>query len=85
MRTFVQELLDHCYALEPLPQRHPLVRRYARAGIRRAVHGNYLIFYRISAQIVGVVHILHGARDYESILAVQPGETTDLTEAQTQE
>jgi hypothetical protein len=32
------------------------------------VHGNYLIFYRVHAQleIVEVIHILHGARDYES-------------------
>jgi toxin ParE1/3/4 len=32
------------------------------------VHGNYLIFYRIDPDHVVVVHVLHGARDYEAIL-----------------
>jgi plasmid stabilization system protein ParE len=30
------------------------------------VHGNYLIFYRIDPD--HVVHVHHGARDYEAIL-----------------
>jgi toxin ParE1/3/4 len=31
-------------------------------------HGNYLIFYRVSAELVEVVHILHGAMNYSAIL-----------------
>ncbi|MFD2183895.1 type II toxin-antitoxin system RelE/ParE family toxin [Rhodoplanes azumiensis] len=37
-------------------------------GIRRRTHGNYLIFYRIEDDEVQVLHVLHGARDYTSIL-----------------
>ena len=33
-----------------------------------APHGNYLIFYRIADDTVEVLHVLHGARDYENIL-----------------
>lgn len=32
------------------------------------MHGSYLIFYRIEAERIVVVHVLHGAVDYESIL-----------------
>ena len=42
--------------------------RYESAGIRRRVYGNYLIFYRVNVSAVEVLHILHGARDYEQII-----------------
>lgn len=42
--------------------------RYERHGIRRRVHGNYLIFYRVETAKVVIVHILHGAIDYGAIL-----------------
>lgn len=32
------------------------------------MHGNYLIFFRVSDEAVDVLHILHGARDYEKLL-----------------
>ena len=68
--SFVDEHIDHCYTLAELPRRYPLVPRYEDHGIRRCVHGNYLIFYRVHAEldIVQVIHILHGARDYASLL-----------------
>lgn len=66
--SFVQELLDHCEWLAELPRRHPLVPRYERYGIRRCVHADYLIFYRVGTDRVDVIHILHGAQDYEPLL-----------------
>jgi toxin ParE1/3/4 len=41
---------------------------YEDKGIRRRVHGNYLIFYRIAEAGVEVLRILHGAQDYERAL-----------------
>jgi addiction module RelE/StbE family toxin len=66
--SFVDELIDHCYTLADLPRRYPLVPRYEHWGIRRCVHGNYLIFYRVREDAVDIVHVLHGAMDYESML-----------------
>jgi plasmid stabilization system protein ParE len=66
--TFVGELLDCCYDLTDQPRVYPLVPRYERWNIRRRVHGNYSIFYRVREELVEVVHILHGARDYEAML-----------------
>jgi plasmid stabilization system protein ParE len=66
--SFVDELIDHCYTLADLPRRYPLVPRYEHWGIRRSVYGNYLIFYRVREDAVDIVHVLHGAMDYESML-----------------
>jgi len=66
--TFVAELIDHCYALGEMPRRFPLIPRYEHWGIRRCVCGNYLIFYRVRDEAIDIVHVLHGARDYESLL-----------------
>ncbi|WP_400769598.1 type II toxin-antitoxin system RelE/ParE family toxin [Methylosinus sporium] len=66
--SFVRELREICEGLGDMPKRFPLAPRFERAGIRRRVHGNYLIFYRIGRETVEVVHVLHGAMDYEPLL-----------------
>ncbi len=42
--TFVNELLDRCYALADIPRAYPLVPRYERFSVRRCVYRDYLIF-----------------------------------------
>ena len=69
--TFVAELREACMTLAHLPEGYALVPRYENEGIRRRVYGNYLIFYRINVDDIDVLHILHGARDYE--LVIFPG------------
>jgi toxin ParE1/3/4 len=66
--TFIAELRRRCEALAHTPRRFPLIPRYEKKGVRRVVHGNYLIFYRIDAQKIDVLRILHGAMNYEKIL-----------------
>ena len=66
--SFVDELLDRCLALAATPRAYPLVPRYERFGIRRCVHGDYLIFYRLQPEQIAVIHILQGARDIEALL-----------------
>ncbi len=66
--SFVQELRGKCEALADNPLAFPLVPRYEGFGIRRRVHGNYLIFYRVGAEKVVIVHVLHGALDYAAVL-----------------
>jgi plasmid stabilization system protein ParE len=65
---FVRELRAQCMGLAPFPERFPLVPRYEKHDIRHRVHGNYLIFYRVEAGKVIVIHILHGAMDYAEVL-----------------
>jgi toxin ParE1/3/4 len=70
--SFVEELLDRCQALADTPRAYPLVPRYERFGIRRCVHGDYLIFYRLHQEVDEVIHILQGARDIEALLFQSP-------------
>lgn len=67
-RSFVDELLEKARRIGERPEAWPLVPRYSDRGVRRRVHGAYLIFYRIEAERVVVLHVLHGARDYEALL-----------------
>src|SRR5258708_6120114 len=66
--TFVGELRQRCESLSQMPFGYSVVPRYEHLGIRRRVSRDYLIFYRISGDTVEVLHVLHGARDYEPIL-----------------
>lgn len=66
--TFVHELRERCIGLGRFPKRFPLVPRYEQHGLRHCVHGNYLIFYRVEAEAILVLHVLHGAMDYSRIL-----------------
>ena len=66
--TFVRELRRSCEGIGALPLAFRLLPRHEKSGIRRRVHGNYLIFYKISGQVVTIIHILHGAMDYEAVL-----------------
>jgi toxin ParE1/3/4 len=66
--TFVSELYDRCQRLGNMARAFPLLPDWEASGIRRRVYGNYLIFYRIGGDAVEVLHVLHGAQDYEAIL-----------------
>ncbi|NNU38592.1 type II toxin-antitoxin system RelE/ParE family toxin [Rhizobium sophorae] len=62
--SFVRELRSKCEDLVDSPDGFALVPRYEPHGIRRRIHGNYLIFYRVENAKVVIVHVLHGATDY---------------------
>lgn len=64
----VRELRERCESLPDAPRGYPLVPRYEHLGIRRRPFGWFLIFYRVGQDAIEVIHILHGARDYESLL-----------------
>jgi plasmid stabilization system protein ParE len=66
--TFVRELRAECVKLGPQPRAYPLVDRLATRELRRRSWRNYLIIYEVRTRDVLVVHVLHGARDYESLL-----------------
>lgn len=66
--TFIEELRAKCLGLGDFSERFPLAPRYEEHGVRRRVHGNYLIFYRVEPDKVTVIHILHGAMDYAAIV-----------------
>lgn len=67
-RSFVRELQVKAREVGDMPRAFPLVPRYEHHGIRRRPYRDYLIFYRIEEDRIVIVHIMHGARDYEALL-----------------
>lgn len=74
-QSFVDELLRSADKILDAPAGYPLVTDFASRGIRRRVHGKYLIFYLVDDQEAGgeivILRVLHGARDYGSLLEVE--------------
>ena len=66
--SFVAELHERCQRLGDMPRAWPLLPNWEDHGVRRRVYGSYLIFYKIGSDAVEVLHILHGATDYEKVL-----------------
>ncbi|GGA85598.1 plasmid stabilization protein [Brucella endophytica] len=66
--SFVNEIRIKCKALVHSPNGFPLVARYEEYGIRRRMHGSYVIFYRVEEERIVILRILHGAMDYAAIL-----------------
>jgi plasmid stabilization system protein ParE len=62
--SFVNEIVDAGEAISDMPRAFPLVPRLEEQGIRRRNFGRYLIFYRVEAGSVQILHVAHGARDY---------------------
>ena len=69
--TFIEELEAACLGLGTNPNRFQLVPGHELSGVRRRVHGAYLIFYRVDSDRVTILRILHGARDYEPLLFLE--------------
>lgn len=68
---FTEELEAKALQIGDMPRAFPLLPRYEHYGIRRRTYRDYLIFYRIEDDRISVVHILHGARNYETLLFPQ--------------
>ena len=66
--SFVRELSRSCLELADMPEAWPIVPRYEHHGVRRRVHGRYLIFYRVAEGRITILHVLNGAMDVEAIL-----------------
>lgn len=65
---FVRSLVSRAHAIARFPSAYPVVETYQHRGIRRCVHGKYLIVYRVSGDVVEILHFVHGARNLSAIL-----------------
>lgn len=66
--SFVSELQKACDALGCMPRAFQVIIKRGKSQIRRKPYFDYLIFYRIKQETVEILHVLHGARDYEAVL-----------------
>jgi plasmid stabilization system protein ParE len=66
--SFAKELRQRCFGLASFPRRFPQHSGHEEAGIYKAVHAGYLIFFKLDDQVLSVIRIIHGAVDYAHLL-----------------
>ncbi|KFL30050.1 plasmid stabilization protein [Devosia riboflavina] len=66
--SFVLEISERCEDLSDMADAFPLVPRYEHTKVRRRPFRNYVIFYRVIADRVDMLHILNSAQDCEAVL-----------------
>jgi toxin ParE1/3/4 len=65
--SFLGEIETHCHKMADMPTAFPK-RDDLSPGLRMAVHGNYLIFFRIQDDTVRIERIVHGSRQLHELL-----------------
>jgi len=73
-QTFSRELRARALQIADAPRIYPLIPRYEIHGVRRRVAGDYLILYRVEEDRISILHILHGAQDYLTMLFPDGGD-----------
>ena len=76
-RSFLVELRQKTLSIAANPQLYPLARKLEVQGIRRRLYKGYLIFYRVGENRIDILHILHGARDYEALMGEDDSHTKE--------
>ncbi len=64
--TFVTELRAKANNIAAFPYAHP-PRNDLQAGLRMAVHGHYLILFRVTEMEIELMHVVHGACDLRAL------------------
>lgn len=68
-RTIVADIRERCLGLERMPERYQMLPGYETQGYRRRIYRDYLIVYAIAKDRVNIIRIVHGASDYQKLLA----------------
>ncbi|MCV0382113.1 MAG: type II toxin-antitoxin system RelE/ParE family toxin [Erythrobacter sp.] len=61
--SFTEELRIACAGLRDFPRRFPVATHFADTEVRRRLHDDYLIYYRIENDTVAILRIVHGSID----------------------
>jgi plasmid stabilization system protein ParE len=69
--AFLAQLRDRCLSLSDKPNRFPVAFHSGRNVVRKLVHRDYLIFYRVLPDRVEIAHVFHGARDWVGLLGTE--------------
>ncbi|HEX7753240.1 MAG TPA: type II toxin-antitoxin system RelE/ParE family toxin [Novosphingobium sp.] len=64
--AFIDELIAKMERIRHRPMSYP-ARSEGEAGLRGALHGRYLIIYRVRTDLVEVLRVVHGARDIAAL------------------
>lgn len=76
-RTFAKDLTEASMSLGRQPRRFPFAFPSGEPPVRKRVHRDYLIFYRVEAEAVQVIRIVHGSRDWVTVIRDMKRTETD--------
>jgi toxin ParE1/3/4 len=66
--SFVNEIQAKCFELADSPKAFARLPHRSDRVIRRRPFGQYLIFYEMGGERIEILRVIHGARDYQTIL-----------------
>ena len=69
--SYVDEIEARCRSIAEFPHAGPPRPEWGD-GVRIAVHGYYLIVYRVRDEAVQILRIVHGARDLDALFESEP-------------
>jgi toxin ParE1/3/4 len=69
--TYVRELRERCHRIGEFPHAGPPRPQWGE-GIRIALHGRYVVVYRVRDETVQVLRVVHGARDLDALFEEEP-------------
>lgn len=72
--SFIGEITRTGEKLLDAPRGYPVVPGLGQPDLRHRVYRGYLIFYRVTKGAVVVLRVLHGRRDYHSLLELKAGD-----------
>ncbi len=69
--TFIRELRVRAHRIGDFPHAGP-PRFHWGADVRIAIHGPYLLVYRVRDEMVQVLRVVHGARNLNALFVAEP-------------
>lgn len=69
--TYIRELRELCHRIGEFPHAGPPRPQWGD-GVRIALHGRYVIVYRVREEMVQVLRVVHGARDLDALFEEEP-------------
>jgi len=66
--SFVREIVAKAKSLAQSPHAFQLLHGFESQGVRRRIHGPYLILYVVGANRIEIVRVVHGAQDIAAAL-----------------
>lgn len=67
-RSFVAEIFGICRDIPAFPLAYPLLEAHRERQIRKRVHDNYVIIYRVRKDSVLILHVLRASRDISRLI-----------------
>ncbi len=65
--SFADEIMVSCEQIKAFPEAYVAIGSFKSEVVRRKPHGNYLIFYQVSAERIEILRIMHGAQNYSDL------------------